>query len=101
MRKLFAFSLILFVLAACQAPASDPNATARKFLDDNGKKSVKITKVVSGKPRNKADEVWCVETDERDAQDQTTLLTVYRTGSDWKTEFMESEYNWDLNGCPR
>ena len=102
MRKLFVFSLILFVLAACQAPASDPNTTARKFLDDNGKKSVKITKVVSGKPKNKADELWCVETDERDAQDQTTLLVVLRTGSNWTTAFMsDGEYEWDLNGCPR
>lgn len=104
MRKLLALSLILFGLAACQtlATPSDPNAIARKFLDDNGKKSVKITKVVTGKPKNKADELWCVETDERNDQDQTTLLITWRTGSNWTTAFLtDGEYEWDLNGCQR
>src|SRR6266700_2489524 len=105
MRKMVVFSLILLTLVACQAAAApiDPNAIARKYLDDNGKQSVKITKVVPGNAKNhKADQLWCIETDEKDTQDQTTLLAVWRTGSTWNTARMtEGEYEWDLNGCPR
>jgi hypothetical protein len=104
MRKVLALSLILLTLAACQSAApTDPNTIARKYLDDNGKQSVKITKVVAGNAKyHKADQLWCVETDEKDAQDQTTLLAVWRTGSTWNTAPMtDGEYEWDLNGCPR
>jgi hypothetical protein len=104
MRKMLVCGLILLILAACQSAApSDPNAIARKYLDDNGKQSVKITKVVPGNPKyHKADQLWCVETDETDAQGNTTLLAIWRTGSDWKTAPMtDGEYEWDLNGCPR
>ena len=105
MRKVLVLGLIFFTLAACQSASApgDPNTVARKYLDDNGKQSVKITKVVSGNPKpEKADQLWCVETDEKDAQDQTTLLMVWRTGSNWTTAPMtDGEYQWDLNGCPR
>lgn len=103
MRKMFVFGVILLILAACQPAApADPNAIARKYLDDNGKQSVKITKVVPGNPKyHKADQMWCVETDEIDPQGQTTLLSIWRIGSNWNSAPMESEYEWELNGCPR
>ncbi|MEP7289563.1 MAG: hypothetical protein ABI947_27760 [Chloroflexota bacterium] len=102
MRKIFA--LTLFLLAACQpASPTDPNAVARKWLDDADKKAIKITKVVTGNPKNyKADALWCVETDATLPEGSTYLLMVYRTGSNWTTrEMTDGEYEWDLNGCPR
>ena len=106
MRKMVVFGLMLLTLAACHAATAvpaDPSAIARKYLDDNGKQSVKITKAVPGNPKyHKADEMWCIETDEKDAQDQTTLLATWRIGSNWTTAPMiDGEYEWDLNGCPR
>jgi hypothetical protein len=92
------------LLTACQPTApADPNVIVRKWLDDTGKQSVKVTKVVAGNPKNyKADALWCVETDATTAEGVTYLVMTYRTGSDWKTrEMTDGEYEWDLNGCPR
>jgi hypothetical protein len=107
MRKsLILVSLCLF-LAACQGastPAAvDPKASARKYLDSQNKQTVQITNVVSGNTKTVkgADALWCVETDEKDADGVTTLLTVINKGGNVTVSPMDSEYEWDLNGCPR
>src|SRR5258706_16095957 len=104
MRKTLIPSAILFTLVACQpASPTDPNVVVRKWLDDAGKKDVKVTKVVTGNPKNyKADTLWCVETDGKTADGLTYLLMTYRMGTTWSTrEMSDGEYEWDLNGCPR
>jgi hypothetical protein len=104
MRRMLTLFSVLFSLAACQPTSpTDPNAVARKWLDDAGKKDVKVTKVVTGNPKNyKADALWCVETDGKTDDGLTYLMMTYRTGSTWNTrEMTDGEYEWDLNGCPR
>lgn len=103
MRNFLLLAVIVVITAACQSAApDDPNAVVRKWLDDAGKKSIKITKVVTGNPKYyKADQLWCVETDSVTPDGITYLLMTYRTGSNWTTSELDSEYEWDLNGCPR
>ena len=104
MRRMLIVIVTLFALGACQpAGPTDPNVVVRKWLDDAGKKDVKVTKVVTGNPKNyKAEALWCVETDGKTADGLTYLLMTYRTGSTWATrEMSDGEYEWDLNGCPR
>jgi hypothetical protein len=104
MRKMLLVACTALILTACQSSApSDPNTVVRQWLDSNGKQSVKVTKVVTGNPKNyKADELWCVETDSQTPDGLSYLLMAYRTGSNWTTrEMSDGEYEWDLNGCPR
>ncbi len=104
MRRMLIVIVALFALGACQpASPTDPNVVVRKWLDDAGKKDVKVTKVVTGNPKNyKAEALWCVETDGKTGEGLTYLLMTYRTGSTWATrEMSDGEYEWDLNGCPR
>jgi len=104
-RKLLLASLLLAtlsVLAACSAPL-DAKSVARTALDAENKQSVQITKVVAGNPKIvKADALWCIETDQKNADGSTLLMTVSRTGTSWTSNDMtDGEYEWDLNGCPR
>jgi hypothetical protein len=104
MRKFLLVAFTASIIAACQPSApSDPNQVVRQWLDSNGKQSIKVTKVVTGNPKNyKADELWCVETDSKTPDGITYLLMTYRTGSTWATrEMTDGEYEWDLNSCPR
>ncbi len=103
-RKLMLLAVLGLFLAACQSAPSldDVKATARKFLDGENKQKVQITNVVAGNTKTvKADGVWCVETDQKNDDGTTTLLSVYLKGGVMTTSEMDSEYEWDLNGCPR
>ncbi|HLY26467.1 MAG TPA: hypothetical protein VKQ72_09020 [Aggregatilineales bacterium] len=107
MRKSFIFVSLCLFLAACQGASTpvpvDPKAAARKYLDGQNKQSVQITNVVSGNTKaiKGADGLWCVETDEKNADGVTTLLTVFSKAGAVTVTPMDSEYEWDLNGCPR
>ena len=103
MLKCLAVILLMIATVSCQSVSTDPSAVVRKWLDAAGKSTVKITQIVSGNPQNeKADALWCVETDATAADGQRYLLLVYNTGTNWVTQEMtDGEYEWDLNGCPR
>src|SRR5262249_43595611 len=100
--------VVLFLalaLTACQPAAAsiDQNTFARQWLDNAGKKDVKLTKVVAGNPKyHKADALWCVETDAKTPEGASYLVAIWRTGQNWTgAQMTNGEYEWDLNGCPR
>ncbi len=96
------FVLLFLVFTACQSASTSPADYAQQWLGNNGKKDVKVTKVVAGNPkRYKADELYCVATNATTAANQTYLIAIWRTGSTWSgTEITNGEYEWDLDGCP-
>jgi hypothetical protein len=96
---------LLIAVTACQPAAApiDQNTFARQWLDNAGKKDVKVTKVVAGNPKyHKADALWCVETEAKTPEGASYLVAVWRTGQTWAgAQLVDGEYEWDLNGCPR
>src|SRR5258708_4722131 len=99
--RMLSLSLLLLMLSACQSTSTDPRNYARQWLDDAGKKNVKVTKVVAGNSkRYKADELYCAETDATTSTGQTYMIAIWRAGSTWSgTEITDGEYEWDLDGC--
>src|SRR5262245_28628970 len=97
--------LLALLLTACQPAAAsiDQNTFARQWLDNAGKKDVKVTKVVAGNPKDdKAEALSCVETDAKTPEGASYLVAIWSTGQNWSgAQMTDGEYEWDLNGCPR
>ncbi len=100
--RILLLGLLLLMFTACQSSSNSPADYAQQWLDKNGKKDVKVTKVVAGNPkRYKADELYCVQTNATTAANQAYLIAIWRTGSTWSgTEMTNGEYEWALDGCP-